>query len=212
MLVPVVLLGLEVSVRLGYCATEAHSWARGGASVSVAAMTSLLWNAQTTEARVAAAPARQLCSRLGGSEARALAYGSPCGGLESRPRKFWVRTSPLEVQMILATMASLLAEITDKRELVQGMMPIVSNIATLKNMYPTYYAIPVIVGAFSNLIMPASVPLVILHEVARVSFLKLFILGLLLKLLIITMVLITVNSAGKMVYGFGKAAIYTVEH
>ncbi|CAN8015557.1 unnamed protein product [Ixodes persulcatus] len=64
-------------------------------------------------------------------------------------------------------MASLLAEITDKRELVQGMMPIVSNI---------------------------------------------FILGLLLKLLIITMVLITVNSAGKMVYGFGKAAIYTVEH
>ncbi|KAG0435714.1 hypothetical protein HPB47_018352, partial [Ixodes persulcatus] len=34
----------------------------------------------------AAAPARQLCSRLGGSEARALAYGSPCGGFESRPR------------------------------------------------------------------------------------------------------------------------------
>ncbi|EEC07231.1 hypothetical protein IscW_ISCW006832 [Ixodes scapularis] len=59
-------------------------------------------------------------------------------------------------------MASLLAEITDKRKLVQGMMPIVSNI---------------------------------------------FILGLLLKLLIITMVLITVNSAGKMIYGFGQAAI-----
>ncbi|KAG0412665.1 hypothetical protein HPB47_010183 [Ixodes persulcatus] len=189
-------------------------------------MTSLLWNAQTAEARAAAAPARQLSSRLGGSEARALGLRIPmwrvripaetCDLLgeifKHFDRKFWVRTSPLEVQMILATMASLLAEITDKRELVQGMMPIVSNIATLKNMYPTYYAIPVIVGAFSNLIMPASVPLVILHEVARVSFLKLFILGLLLKLLIITMVLITVNSAGKMVYGFGKAAIYSVEH
>ncbi|KAG0418993.1 hypothetical protein HPB47_004437 [Ixodes persulcatus] len=56
-------------------------------------MTSLLWNAQTAKARAAAAeravaatPARQLCSRLGGSEARALAYGSPCGGFESRPR------------------------------------------------------------------------------------------------------------------------------
>ncbi|KAG0429438.1 hypothetical protein HPB47_023638 [Ixodes persulcatus] len=49
-------------VRLGYCATEAHSWARGGASASAAAMTSLLWNAQTGEARaVAAAPARQQC-------------------------------------------------------------------------------------------------------------------------------------------------------
>ncbi|CAN7947631.1 unnamed protein product, partial [Ixodes hexagonus] len=35
---------------LGYCATEAHGWARGGASASAAAMTSLLWNAQTGEA------------------------------------------------------------------------------------------------------------------------------------------------------------------
>ena len=52
---------LRCSVRLGYCATEAHSWARGGASESAAAMTSLLWNALTGEARaVAAAPARQL--------------------------------------------------------------------------------------------------------------------------------------------------------
>ncbi|KAG0412272.1 hypothetical protein HPB47_010594 [Ixodes persulcatus] len=72
-------------VRLGYCVTEAHSWARGGTSASAAAMTSL-WNAQTAEARAAAAaPARHPCSRLGGSEARALAYGSPCGGFKSRP-------------------------------------------------------------------------------------------------------------------------------
>ncbi|CAN8028171.1 unnamed protein product [Ixodes persulcatus] len=54
---------LRCSVRLGYCATEAHSWARGGASASAAAMTSLLWNAQTGEARAsAAALARQLCA------------------------------------------------------------------------------------------------------------------------------------------------------
>ncbi|EEC01794.1 hypothetical protein IscW_ISCW015860 [Ixodes scapularis] len=54
---------LRCSVRLGYCATEAHSWARGGASASAAAMTSLLWNAQTGEVGVtAAALARQLCA------------------------------------------------------------------------------------------------------------------------------------------------------
>ncbi|KAG0424986.1 hypothetical protein HPB47_027829 [Ixodes persulcatus] len=45
----------------------AHSWARGGASASAAAMTSLLWNAQTGEARAVAAQcavalARQLCA------------------------------------------------------------------------------------------------------------------------------------------------------
>ncbi|KAG0424598.1 hypothetical protein HPB47_028193 [Ixodes persulcatus] len=76
----------------GYCATEAHSWARGGASASAAAMTSLLWNAQTAEARAAAAeraavaaPALQLRSRLGGSEARALAYGSHVAGSNPGP-------------------------------------------------------------------------------------------------------------------------------
>ncbi|KAG0419098.1 hypothetical protein HPB47_004390 [Ixodes persulcatus] len=57
---------LRCSFRLGYFATEAHSWARGGASASAAAMTSLLWNAQTGEAAAermaAAAPARQLCA------------------------------------------------------------------------------------------------------------------------------------------------------
>ncbi|KAM7304584.1 hypothetical protein ISCGN_014484 [Ixodes scapularis] len=52
---------LRCSVRFGNCATEAHSWARGGPSASAAAMTSLLWNTQTGEARsAAAAPARQL--------------------------------------------------------------------------------------------------------------------------------------------------------
>ncbi|KAG0423379.1 hypothetical protein HPB47_000841 [Ixodes persulcatus] len=57
------------SARLGYCATEAQGWARGGASASAAAMTTLLWNAETGEARAvaaepaaAAAPARQLCA------------------------------------------------------------------------------------------------------------------------------------------------------
>ncbi|KAG0444078.1 hypothetical protein HPB47_014199 [Ixodes persulcatus] len=38
-------------------------------------------SAAAAERAAVAAPARQLCSRLGGSEARALAYGSPCGGL-----------------------------------------------------------------------------------------------------------------------------------
>ncbi|KAG0439749.1 hypothetical protein HPB47_016542 [Ixodes persulcatus] len=55
--------GMNPRVRLGYCATKAHSWARGGASASAAATMSLLWNGQTAEARAAAvAPARQLCA------------------------------------------------------------------------------------------------------------------------------------------------------
>ncbi|KAG0432066.1 hypothetical protein HPB47_021191 [Ixodes persulcatus] len=74
-------------------------------------MTSLLWNAQTAEARAtaaeradaAAAPASQLRSRLGGSEARALAYRSSCGGFESRPRSQRVvrRTRLFWIELVL---------------------------------------------------------------------------------------------------------------
>lgn len=59
---------LRRSVRLGYCATEAHSWVRTGTSAAAVAMTSLLWNAQNGDARAeaaeraaVAAPGRQLC-------------------------------------------------------------------------------------------------------------------------------------------------------
>ncbi|KAG0419836.1 hypothetical protein HPB47_003849 [Ixodes persulcatus] len=61
--------GPRYGVILGYCATDADTWARGGASASAAAMTSLLWNVQTGEARAvpaeraaAASPAHQLCA------------------------------------------------------------------------------------------------------------------------------------------------------
>ncbi|XP_049520086.1 uncharacterized protein LOC119445118 [Dermacentor silvarum] len=86
---------------------------------------------------------------------------------------FWEERSPLEAQAVLAFATSVMAETTDKRVLVEIMTPAVAHIAEIQRMYPAYYAIPVIVGASSNFIMPASMPLALLHEVARVQFWKL---------------------------------------
>ncbi|KAH6934103.1 hypothetical protein HPB50_020041 [Hyalomma asiaticum] len=106
---------------------------------------------------------------------------------------FWEERSVLEVQAMLGLAASVMAETADKQAIVDIMAPMVMEIAELKQMYPAYYAIPVIVGASSNFIMPASVPLAILHDLSRVSFWRMLLLGLFAKIVVMSMVIVTVN-------------------
>ncbi|XP_070384947.1 uncharacterized protein [Dermacentor albipictus] len=110
---------------------------------------------------------------------------------------FWEECTAVEAQVMLAIASSVMAETAGKRALVQVMAPVVVNIAEVQRVHPTYYAIPVIVGASSNVIMPASAPLALLHELARVSFWKLLLLGLLAKTIVLSMVIVMVNVADK---------------
>ncbi|XP_054932228.1 uncharacterized protein [Dermacentor andersoni] len=120
-------------------------------------------------------------------------HGIPIEVFKSVSVVAWEERSVLEVQAMLAFAASVLAETTDKQVIVDIMAPMVLSIAELKQMYPAYYAIPVIVGASSNFIMPASVPLAILHELSRVPFWKLFLLGMFAKIVVMSMAIVAVN-------------------
>ncbi|XP_077508055.1 uncharacterized protein LOC144119260 [Amblyomma americanum] len=113
------------------------------------------------------------------------------------PISFWEECTVLEVQTMLAFAASLMAEAADKQVLLEIMSPIVVQLAQLKQMHLAYYAIPVVVGASSNVIMPASVPIALLHELSRVSFWKLLLLGLFAKILVMSTVIVTVNIADR---------------
>ncbi|XP_065282004.1 uncharacterized protein [Dermacentor albipictus] len=141
---------------------------------------------------------------------------------------FWTARSHIEVQAILATISSMLAETTNNRTLSLLMMPIVQDIAESKNMYPMYYAIPVVVGASSNVIMPISIPMVVMHDIGRVPFVRLppgpgsdpatsglaaqhqnhyattLVLGIVLKMVLVGMVLLTVNAIGRTLYDWGN--------
>ncbi|KAL3244887.1 hypothetical protein MRX96_018476 [Rhipicephalus microplus] len=110
---------------------------------------------------------------------------------------FWEQRTPLEAQTVLAFATSVMAEAADKRVLVEIMTPAVTRIAEAQRVYPAYYAIPMIVGASSNFIMPASMPLALLHEMARVQFWRLFMLGLFAKIVVVAMVIVTVNAADR---------------
>ncbi|XP_077507745.1 uncharacterized protein LOC144118803 [Amblyomma americanum] len=124
-------------------------------------------------------------------------YDLPREAFKMVSPSFWKERSSIEVQAILAVAASLMAETADKQLLVEMMAPVVVHIAEMQGMYPTYYAIPVIVGASSNVVMPASAPLAILHDMARISFGKLLLFGLFIKIIVLSMAIMTVNIAGK---------------
>ncbi|XP_072143082.1 uncharacterized protein [Dermacentor andersoni] len=116
---------------------------------------------------------------------------------------FWEECTAVEAQVMLAIASSVMAETAGQRVLVQVMAPLVVNIAEVQRVHPTYYAIPVIVGASSNVIMPASAPLALLHELARVSFWRLLLFGLLAKAIVLSMVIVMVNVAD--MYGIPSA-------
>ncbi|XP_070390285.1 uncharacterized protein [Dermacentor albipictus] len=125
------------------------------------------------------------------------AYALPQEALRVESTSFWEERSPVEAQAMLAFATSVMAETADKRVLVEIMTPAVVHVAEIQRKYPAYYAIPVIVGASSNFIMPASMPLALLHEMARVQFWKLFLLGLFAKIIVMAMVIVTVNAADR---------------
>ncbi|KAH7956037.1 hypothetical protein HPB52_005759 [Rhipicephalus sanguineus] len=121
------------------------------------------------------------------------------------PASFWEERTALELQAMMAFAASVMAETTDKQVLVEIMTPMVVHIADMKRTYAEYYAIPLIVGASSNCIMPASVPFAILHGLTKVTFFKLLLLGLFAKIVIISTVITTVNMVDRFGY-FGSQA------
>ncbi|KAL1468792.1 hypothetical protein MTO96_041256 [Rhipicephalus appendiculatus] len=120
------------------------------------------------------------------------AHGLAIESFRLIPSSFWEERTALELQAMMAFAASAMAETTDKQ-------------ADMKRMYPEYYSIPLIVGASSNCIMPASVPFAILHGLAKVTFLKLLLLGLFAKIVIISTVIATVNVVDRFGY-FGSQA------
>ncbi|KAL3187076.1 hypothetical protein MRX96_026005 [Rhipicephalus microplus] len=70
----------------------------------------------------------------------------------------WMQQSPLTVQIVLAVVAALLSEAMNNESLSRMLLPLTIHAAVSTRMHPIYYAIPVVVAASSNLIMPITLP------------------------------------------------------
>ncbi|XP_049271214.1 uncharacterized transporter B0285.6 [Rhipicephalus sanguineus] len=112
----------------------------------------------------------------------------------------WMHQSPLTVQIVLTVVGALLSETMNNEALSRLLLPLTIHAAVTTRMHPIYYAIPVAVAASSNLIMPITLPLVILHEVAEVPLRHLVLAGLIMKTALLSTLIISMNTTGQYIF------------
>ncbi|XP_064460997.1 uncharacterized protein LOC135370977 isoform X2 [Ornithodoros turicata] len=120
---------------------------------------------------------------------------------ESMGNNFWLLNSPLSNQIALAVFGCVLAEIMNNAVLCHLVVPIVLELAYQTKTAPLTYAIPAVVASSSNIILPISLPLVLMHQTLHVDMLHLLMIGFMAKVIIVVTIITSVNTTGKFFFG-----------
>lgn len=112
---------------------------------------------------------------------------------------FWSQQSDLVKQVLLTVASSLMAEFMTAAALCNAILPIVINLSTDTEHDALYFGLPVAVGASVNTILPVSLPLVMLHDIAPVTRKQLILTGAFVKTVVVASILLSMNTTGEYV-------------
>lgn len=113
--------------------------------------------------------------------------------------QFWSQQSDLVKQVLLTVASSLMAEFMTAAALCNAILPIVINLSTDAEHDALYFGLPVAVGASVNTILPVSLPLVMLHDMAPVTRKQLILTGAFVKTVVVASILLSMNTTGEYV-------------
>ncbi|XP_050048098.3 uncharacterized protein [Dermacentor andersoni] len=113
--------------------------------------------------------------------------------------QFWSQQSDLMKQVLLTVASSLMAEFMTAAALCDAILPIVINLSTGTEHDALYFGLPVAVGASVNTILPVSLPLVMLHDMAPVTRKQLILTGAFVKTVVVASILLSMNTTGEYV-------------
>ncbi|KAH6934283.1 hypothetical protein HPB50_022863 [Hyalomma asiaticum] len=113
--------------------------------------------------------------------------------------QFWSQQSDLVKQVLLTIASSLMAEFMTAAALCNAILPIVINLSTDTDHDALYFGLPVAVGASVNTILPLSLPLVMLHDMAPVTRKQLILTGAFVKTVVVASILLSMNTTGEYV-------------
>ncbi|XP_077508455.1 uncharacterized protein LOC144119788 [Amblyomma americanum] len=111
--------------------------------------------------------------------------------------EFWAANSRLTNQMLFGVVGSVLAEMDENESLGLLLMPLVLDIARDTRVAPGAYAVPVALGASSNMILPIRLPLIVAHEIIDVPMTQLILIGILVKVVMLITSIVSVNTFGE---------------
>ncbi|KAH7960249.1 hypothetical protein HPB49_018219 [Dermacentor silvarum] len=112
---------------------------------------------------------------------------------------FWSHQSDLVKQVLLTIASSLMAEFMNAATLCDAILPMVVSLSTDTEHDALYFGLPVAVGASVNTIMPVSLPLVMLHDMAPVTRKQLILTGAFVKTVVVAIILLSMNTTGEYV-------------
>ncbi|KAL1428460.1 hypothetical protein MTO96_002835 [Rhipicephalus appendiculatus] len=113
--------------------------------------------------------------------------------------RFWSQQSDLVKQVLLTIASSLMAEFMNATTLCDAILPMVVSLSTDTEHDALYFGLPVAVGASVNTIMPVSLPLVMLHDIAPVTRKQLILTGAFVKTVVVASILVSMNTTGEYV-------------
>ncbi|XP_077489696.1 Na(+)/citrate cotransporter-like [Amblyomma americanum] len=116
-------------------------------------------------------------------------------------------------QAFLTVCASMMAELVSSCHTVRILLPVAFETAVAEPCNPLYYALPITVAASSPVILPtARVSIALLSELTDIGPLSMLLYGLLLKALIITCVLISVDTLGYLMFDWSALPSWMMAH
>ncbi|KAH6932472.1 hypothetical protein HPB50_006263 [Hyalomma asiaticum] len=110
--------------------------------------------------------------------------------------QFWLRRSTKANQFILSSMAGLLSEVIVGETLGKVLTPVVVRVAVVTNAPVAFYVVPVSLAASINVMLPVSLPLLIMREYLNVRCAKMVVYGVFLKCTAVIVTVATMNTLG----------------
>ncbi|XP_077534340.1 uncharacterized protein LOC144146251 [Haemaphysalis longicornis] len=114
--------------------------------------------------------------------------------------QFWKGRSTSANLFILVSVAAVLSEMLVSDSLAHMLAPVVIRVAVASKVPVSFYAVPVCLAASINLVLPVSLPILIMREYIDVKGGHMVAYGLLLKSVAVTVVFISMNTIGIMVF------------
>ncbi|XP_075737790.1 Na(+)/citrate cotransporter-like [Rhipicephalus microplus] len=106
-----------------------------------------------------------------------------------------------------------MTELLSSRNTVRILLPVATEAALVRPCNPLYYALPITVAASTSLVFPtARVTLALLSDLTDIGPLSMLLYGALMKALIVTSTMISVDTLGHQAYNWSALPAWMLTH
>ncbi|XP_077508370.1 uncharacterized protein LOC144119678 [Amblyomma americanum] len=114
--------------------------------------------------------------------------------------QFWAQRSTKSSQFILLSVAAVLSELVFGESLARSMATTVLRVAVVTETPASFYVVPVCLAASINLVLPVSLPLLVMRQYFHAKSGQMVAYGVFLKCVAVTAIFISMNTIGLIVF------------